>query len=132
MLRSFQVELFLSDAQTLMSVLFTVTIVIMIEIMASVPILSAVEHVNVPLVGYSPKLNFSPLESVSMMVRPVSTSTNALEVHLNAIQMQLVSKTLIVTLVNATLELLVTVKHAWTLMNVPYVCWSDLTPSHMM
>ena len=99
MLRSFQVELFLSDAQTLMSVLFTVTIVIMIEIMASVPILSAVEHVNVPLVGYSPKLNFSPLKSVSMMVRSVSTSTNALEVHLNAIQMHLVSITLVVTLV---------------------------------
>ena len=104
---------------------------IAIEIVVSVPILSTVGHVNVPLVENSPKLKFSPFVSVSM-VRPVSTSTNALEVHLNAIQMQLVSKTLIVTLVNATLELLVTVKHAWTLMNVPYVCWSDLTPSHMM
>ena len=62
-LQSFQVELFLWDAQMLMSVLFTVTIAI--EIMVSVPILSAVGHVNVPLVGNSPKLDFSPLESVS-------------------------------------------------------------------
>ena len=99
---------------------------IAIEIMVSVPILSVVEHVNVPLVGYSPKLNFSPLESVSMMARPVSTSTNALEVHLNAIQMHLVSITLVVTLVNATLDLLMTEKHALTLMNVPDVCWSNL------
>ena len=76
-----------------MSVLFTVTIAI--EIMVSVPILSADGHVNVLLL----KLNFSPFESVSMMVRPVPTSTNALEVHLNAIQMQLVSITLVVTLV---------------------------------
>ena len=91
---------------------------IAIEIMVSVPILPAVGHVNVPLVGNSPKLNFSPLESISMMVRPVSTSTNALEVHLNAFQMQLMSITL--------------VKHAWTLINVPDVCWSGLTPSHVM
>ena len=103
-----------------------------IEIMVSVPILSAVEHVNIPLVRYSPKLNFSPLESVSMMVRPVSTPTSALEVHLNSIQLQLVSITLVVTIVNATLDLLMTIKHAWTLMNVPDVCWSDLTPSHVM
>ena len=113
-----------------MSVLFTVTI--SLEIMVSVPILLAVGHVNVPLVENSPKLNFLPLESVSMMVRPVSTSTNALEVHLNAIQMQLVSITLVVTLVNATLDSLMTVKHAWTLKNVPDVCWSNLTPSHVM
>ena len=105
---------------------------IAIEIMVSVPILPAVGHVNVPLVGNSPKLNFSPLESVSMMVRHVSTSMNALEVHLNAIQMQLVSTMLAVTLVNVTLDLLVTVKHAWTLMNVLDVCWLDLTPSHVM
>ena len=130
MLQSFQVELFLWDAQTLMSVLFTVTIAI--EIMVSVLILSTVEQVNVPVVRNSPKLNFSPFGSVSMMVRPVSTSKNALEVHLNAIQMQLMSITLVNTLVNATLDLLMTVKHAWTLMNVPDVCWSDLTQSHVM
>ena len=77
-------ELFLWDTQTLMIVLFTVTIAI--EILVSVPILSTVGHVNVQLVGNSPKLKFSLLESMSM-VRPVSTSTNTLKVHLNAIQM---------------------------------------------
>ena len=85
-----------------MTVLFTKTIAI--EIMVSVPILSAVGHKNVPLVGNSPKLKFSPFESLSMMVRPVSTSTDALELHLNAIQTQLASITLVVTLVNATLD----------------------------
>ena len=39
---------------------------------------------------------------------------------------------MVATLVNVTLDLLVTVKHAWTLMNVPDECWLDLTPSHVM
>merc|ERR1719394_1772141 len=100
-----------------MNVLSTVTTVT--EIMVSVTIPLAVGSVNVLLVGNSLKRNFLPLESVSMMVRPVSTLMNAPEVPSNVIQMQPVSTTLVVTLVNVTLDSPVTVRHAWTSTNVP-------------
>ena len=130
MLLSFQVESSRWDAQMLMNVLSTV--ITAIEIMVSVPILLAVGNVNAPLAGNSHKPNFLLLVSVSMMVRPVSTLTNAPEVPLNVIQMPPVSITLAVTLVNVTLVSLVTVKHAWTLMNVLDVCWLDQMPNHVM
>jgi hypothetical protein len=130
MLQSFQVVSSQWDAQMPMNVLSTVTTVT--EIMVSVTIPLVVGNVNVPLVGNTLKHNFSPLESVSMMVKPVSILTSAPEVHSNVIQMQLVLITLVVTLVNVMLDSPVTVNHAWTLMSVPDVCWLDQTLNHVM
>jgi len=130
MLLSFQVVSSPWDAQMPMNALFTV--ITATEIMVSVTILLVVGNVNVPLVGNLPRQNFSPLESVSMMVKPVSILTSAPEVHSNVIQMQLVLITPVVTLVNVTLDSPVTVNHAWTSMNVPDVCWLDQTLNHVM
>jgi len=129
MLQSFQVVSSQWDAQMPMNVLSTVTTVI--EIMVSVTTPLVVGNVNVPLVGNSLKPNFLLSESVLMMVKPVSTLMNAPEVHLNVILMQHVSTTLVVTPVNVTLDSPVTVKHAWTLMNVLDACWLDQMPSHV-
>ena len=130
MLQSFQVVSSQWDARMPMNALFTV--ITATEIMVSVTIPSVVGNVNVPLVGNSPKLNFLLLESVLMMVRPVLTLMNVPEVHSNVIQMQPVLTMLVATLVNVTLDLPVTVKHAWISTNVPDVCWLDQMPSHVM
>ena len=107
-------------------------VIIATEILVSKTIPFVVGNVNVPLAGNSLKLNFLHLESVSMMVRHVSTLMNALEVHSNVIQMLPVLTTTVVTLANVTVDSPVTVKHAWTSMNVLDVCWLDQMPSHVM